>query len=66
MTMTVERSGSCSTTIAALDVEEGELEDLTAFALALAEVAEEVLLVTGNHVLVKQFKKVAQKDDRDH
>jgi hypothetical protein len=64
MTMTAERSGSCSTAVAALDVEEEVLEDLAvAAALPEAECEEEV--DAGNCMSEKQFKKVAQKDDRD-
>ena len=64
MTMTAERSGSCSTAVAPLDLleedEEG-LAELVSEAFALVEEVD-----TGNCVSVKQFKKVTQKDGRDH
>ena len=63
--MTAERSGSCSTAVAPLEVveeEEGVVAALVPEALALAE--EEV--DTGNRVSVKQVKNETQKDDRDH
>jgi len=65
MTMTAERSGSCSTAVAPLEVveeEEGVVAALVLEAWALAD--EEV--DTGNRVSVKQVKKETQKDDRDH
>lgn len=47
-----------------MDVEEEVLEDLAvAAALPEAECEEEV--DAGNCMSVKQFKKAAQKDDRD-
>jgi hypothetical protein len=57
MAMTAERSGSCSTALAPLDVVEAEgVAELVPLALAeaLALVEEED---TGNRVSVKQFKK---------
>jgi hypothetical protein len=60
--MTAERSGSCSTAMAPLDLVEAEgVAELVPEALALEEEVD-----TGNCVSVKQFKKVTQKDDRDH
>jgi hypothetical protein len=55
MTMTAERSGSCSMAVAPLDLVEGELEDLTVL-VPLAEGVEEA--DAGNCVSVKQFEKV--------
>jgi hypothetical protein len=64
MTMTAERSGSCSTAMAPLDLVEAEgVAELVTLAEGLA-LEEEV--DTGNCVSVKQFKTVTQKDDRDH
>jgi hypothetical protein len=67
MTMTAERNGSCSIAVALLDLVEGEDEADPELVAALAEglaLVEEV--DTGNGVSVKQFKRVGQKDDRDH
>lgn len=67
MTMTAERSGSRSTAAAPLDLVEGEDVADSELEAALAEgltLEEEV--VTGNGVSVRQFKRVGQKDDRDH
>jgi hypothetical protein len=62
MTMTAERSGSCSTAVAPFDVVEEEgVAELVSEALALEEDVE-----TGDCVSVKAFRKVIQKDDRDH
>jgi hypothetical protein len=66
MTMTAERSGSRSTTAAPLDLEEEDVAD-SELEAALAEgLALEEEVDTGNGVSVKQFKKVGQKDDKDH
>jgi hypothetical protein len=60
--MTAERSGSCSTAVAPLDLVEGEdVADSVAEGFSLVEEVD-----TGNCVSVKQFEKVTQKDDRDH
>ena len=63
MTMMAERSGSCSTAVAPLDLLELEEEEgvaaLVSEALALEEEVD-----TGNCVSVKRFE-VTQKDDRE-
>jgi hypothetical protein len=59
MTMMAERSGSCSTVVAPLDLLELEEEEGVA-ALVSEGLALEEEVDTGNCVSVKQFKKVTQ------
>jgi hypothetical protein len=64
MTMMAERSGSCSTVVAPLDLLELEEEEGVA-ALVSEGLALEEEVETGNYVSVKKFKKVTQKVDRE-
>lgn len=66
MTMTAERSGSCSTAVAPLDLVEEVLvlEDLTEAVLEAAE-AEGVEEVDAGKLCVSEaIQKVTQKDER--